>query len=290
MSERLSVQQPAELLAFLQTSLPQWSRNTIKQRLSQGCVMVNGQSIRRHNHALVAGDQVELLPARENPQVLANRVQTQSLTVLYKDADLVAIAKPAGLLSVNNEQDQQDNALNMLRRQLSRRDKPVSLWPAHRLDRETSGVLLLTFSRAMQEAVMANWDKAEKVYLAIVQGKPNPAAGTINQPLRRDPKIFQMHVGAHPEAKPAITHYQTLKQGARRALVEVRLQTGRQHQIRAHMAWLGNPVVGDPRYGRAGARLGLHALRLSLPHPRTGKPLTFTTDAGEDFYRLLEGS
>lgn len=287
MAERLTVNAPAGLMQFLQTALPQWSRNTLKQRLSQGCVLVNGQRVTRHDHPLAAGDRVELQAARPNPAVRAAQVQSQPLVILYKDAELVAIAKPAGLLSVANEQDQQENALSLLRRQLSRRDKPVKLWPAHRLDRDTSGVLLFCFSREAQQQVQAHWDRAEKIYLAIVQGKPHPASGTIDQPLRMDPDIFQMHVGEHPDAKPAITHYQTLESRANRTLLEVRLETGRQHQIRAHLAWLGHPVVGDTRYGKAGPRLGLHAQQLSLPHPRTGKLLRFSTEPAEDFYRLL---
>lgn len=288
MAERLTVTAPAELMKFLQSALPQWSRTTLKQRLSQGCVLVNGQRVTRHNHPLAAGDQIELQPARESPAVRSARVQSQPLTILYKDTELVAIAKPAGLLSVANEQDQQENALNLLRRQLSRRDKPVKLWPAHRLDRETSGVLLFCLSREAQEKVQAHWDQAEKIYLAVVQGKPSQAQGTIDQPLRMDPKIFQMHVGEHPDAKPAVTHYKVLDSRGNRSLLEIRLDTGRQHQIRAHLAWLGHPVVGDSRYGKAGSRLGLHAMRLNLPHPSTGKLIVLSVDPDGDFNRLLD--
>jgi len=157
----------------------------------------------------------------------------------------------------------------------------------HRIDRETSGVLLFATSREMREAVMKEWKAAEKTYLAIVEGCPKPASGTIDQPLRLDPAIYQMHVGPHPDAKRAVTHFTTERNVGRRTLLSVVLETGRQHQIRAHLTWLGHPVVGDQRYGTAGARMGLHALRLSITKPGTNKPLVFETPAPADFLALL---
>ena len=98
---------------------------------------------------------------------------------------------------------------------------------------------------------------------------------------------YQVHVGAHPAAKPAVTHYETERTAGKRSLVRVRLETGRQHQIRAHLAWLGCPVVGDSRYGTAGSRLGLHALRLMIVHPDSGRELVFEAPVPADFWALL---
>ena len=96
-----------------------------------------------------------------------------------------------------------------------------------------------------------------------------------------------MHAGDHPDARPAVTHYQTERTEGGRSLVRVRLETGRQHQIRAHLAWLGFPVAGDPRYGAAGGRMGLHALRLKIVHPGTGRELVFEAPVPADFWALL---
>jgi 23S rRNA pseudouridine1911/1915/1917 synthase len=147
--------------------------------------------------------------------------------------------------------------------------------------------MLFATSHEMREAIMSGWGEAEKIYFAIVTGRPDPEQGTINQPLRLDDSVYRMHVGTHPDAKPAITHYQTECSVAGRTLLRVQLVTGRQHQIRAHMAWLNHPVIGDSRYGSAGARMGLHALRLSIKQPQTGKRLTFETPAPADFLSLL---
>ena len=282
MTEKLHVQNPAGLLAFLRAHLQGWSPNTVKQRLRTGCVRVNGAPVARHDHALAAGDVVEIAaPAAPRGGPSAR------LDVLYADRDLIAIAKPAGLLAVGAAGETRQHALALLRNQLSRRGAEVRLWPVHRIDRDTSGVLLFATSREMREAVMARWDEAEKTYWAIVDGVPAPPRGTIDQPLRLDDEEYRVHVGAHPAAKPAVTHYETERTAGGRSLVQVHLETGRQHQIRAHLAWLGCPVVGDPRYGTAGARLGLHALRLTIVHPGTGQPLTFAAPVPADFWALL---
>jgi 23S rRNA pseudouridine1911/1915/1917 synthase len=191
------------------------------------------------------------------------------------------------LLSVGSPKNKEPHALGILRDQLSRRNKSVKLWPVHRIDRDTSGVLLFATSREMREAVMKGWKTAEKTYLAIVEGCPKPAEGTIDQPLRLDPVIYQMHVGTHPDAKRAVTQFTTERSVGLRTLLRVELETGRQHQIRAHLAWLGHSVVGDQRYGTAGTRMGLHALRLSITKPGTNKPLVFETPAPSDFLALL---
>lgn len=282
MSEKLHVSNSAELLEFLSQRLHTWARNKLKQRLQTGCVSVNGTPVTQHNFALVEGDIVEVSasakPANSAPD---------HLEILYSDRDLIAINKPAGLLSVGTDKETRLHALAILRNQLSRRTQEVKLWPVHRIDRDTSGVLLFATSHEMREAVMARWDEAEKIYLAIVEGFPVPAQGTINQPLRLDEVEYRMHVGAHPNAKPAVTHYSSERTGTHRTLLRVQLETGRQHQIRAHLAWLGYPVTGDTRYGTAGERMGLHALRLRIPHPGTGKTLVFETPAPPDFLALM---
>ena len=134
---------------------------------------------------------------------------------------------------------------------------------------------------------MKEWKTAEKTYLAIVEGCPKLAMGTIDQPLRLDPVIYQMHVGPHPDAKRAVTHFTTERSVGQRTLLRVELETGRQHQIRAHLAWLGHSVVGDQRYGTAGKRMGLHALRLSITKPGMNEPLVFEAPAPADFLALF---
>ncbi|MFT4562933.1 MAG: 23S rRNA pseudouridine1911/1915/1917 synthase [Gammaproteobacteria bacterium] len=283
MSDRLRVSEAAGLLLFLNTQLSSWTRNKIKQRLKAGYVFVNGRRITQYDHALKAGDDVEVRATEKNM-----RREISQLEILYSDRDLIAINKPAGLLSVASADENKRHALAILRNQLSRPKRPVKLWPVHRLDRGTSGVLLFATSREMREVVNAGWSGAEKTYLVVVEGCPNPSQGSIDQPLRMDSDKYQMNVGPHPEAKNATTHFHTQRTVTDRALLEVQLETGRQHQIRAHLAWLGHPVIGDPRYGTDGPRMGLHALRLSITRPNTSNRLTFETPAPDEFLDLLQ--
>jgi 23S rRNA pseudouridine1911/1915/1917 synthase len=283
MSNRLQVNQAAALMAFLCTELQGWSRNKIKRRLQEGCVVVNGEPVSRQGHLLEAGDEVEVLALPKGRQ----RGVLQ-LEVLYSDDDLIAINKPAGLLSVASNREDQPHALAMLRVQFSEPRRAIKLWPAHRLDRDTSGVLLFATSREIHEAVTGAWSAAEKNYLAVVEGCPSPRQGTIDQALRMDSKGYRAHVGPHPEAKRAVTHFETQRTVKGRSLLALQIETGRQHQIRAHLAWLGHPVVGDSRYGTGGRRLGLHALRLSIPCPKTGRRLDFAAPVPDGFLALLE--
>lgn len=286
MADRLSVKEEAELLPFLVAHLSGWSRKKIKERLRNGCVQVNGSTVTQHNHPLEPGDRVSVLPAGKGQPGGA----VQELEILYRDDALVAIHKPAGLLAVAPTRNEGvRHALDILRRQLTTRGRPLRLWPVHRLDRETSGVMLFATSRPLREKVAANWTRAEKTYLAVVEGCPDPKEGTIDQPLWLDPKINQMHVGDHPKAKAARTQYTVKRTGNGRALLEVQILTGRQHQIRAHLAWAGWPVVGDERYGSAGGRMGLHALRLKVRHPQSGEGLTMEASVPAELSRLLRG-
>ena len=282
MSDRLRVNQDSVLLPFLNTKLKDWTRTKIKQRLKTGCVVVNGQPIKQHDYELKIGDDVEVRATVKNMHRGAFHLE-----ILYSDSDIIVINKPAGLLSVGSADKNKQHALAILRKQLRSSKNSIRLWPVHRLDRDTSGVLMFATSREIREAISEGWSGAKKTYLAIVDGKPNPSQGKIDQPLRMDLERYQMIVGQHPDSKKAITHFNTLRTVKGRALLEVQLETGRQHQIRVHMAWLGHPVIGDIRYGSKGPRMGLHALQLSITQPKTGKRLTFEAPAPNQFLDLL---
>lgn len=289
MAQQYKVKQRTKLLEFLFSTLTGWSKKSVKQRLQGSSVAVNGVVTTKHDFILNADDIVEVGVVQKK----GTAAQTiNKLEIIYRDKDLIAINKPAGLLSVGTTQENKQHALALLRTQLSRGKKnnngnAVKLWPVHRLDRDTSGILLFATSKEMREAVMSNWAKSEKVYLAVVEGRPKETKGTIDQPLRPDDKEYRMHAGEHPYAKSALTHYEVKESNDKRSLLEVSIETGRQHQIRAHMAWLGHSIIGDERYGTKGPKMGLHSKKLTIIHPKTKKSLTFEVDAPRDFYSLL---
>lgn len=284
MGQQYKVSKRGKLLPFLFETLDGWSKKTVKQRLQGASVAVNGVVTTKHDFILNENDVVEVGVVQKTGKAAP---AVRKLEIIHQDKELIAINKPAGLLSVGSSKENKEHALALLRQQLTRGKERLQLWPVHRLDRDTSGILLFATSKEVREQVMEKWSDSEKTYLAIVEGRPKEAQGTINEPLRMDEKEYHVHVGAHKDAKPAVTHYKVEQTKENTSLLEVQIETGRQHQIRAHMAFLGNPVIGDERYGKKGGRMGLHALRLKIIHPVTKNPLTFEVDAPRDFYMLL---
>ena len=291
MGQIYKVNKSSKLLSFLFETLTGWSKKTVKQRLKDSTVAVNGTVTTKHDFFLKDGDVVEVgVSTHSKPKEHSSK----KLTIIYQDENIIAINKPAGLLSVGSSRENKEHALALLRKQLSqkasnRKNERLQLYPVHRLDRDTSGILLFATSKELRESVMGNWKRSKKVYLAIVDGSPKNEKGTIDQPLRLDEEEYRVHVGKHPNAKEAITHYKTLEKKNSKSLLEVSIETGRQHQIRAHLAWLGTSVVNDERYGKKveGKRMGLHAKSLSIIHPISKKPLELEVDAPSDFYDLI---
>ena len=286
MAEQHIVKQEDKLLNFLFSVLHTWSKKKVKERLKSNTVAVNGTTTTKFDFPLAVDDLVEIGVVHKK-----SSAPVSSLEIIYQDAELIAINKPAGLLSVGTKQENKNHALAILRQQLTKGRKSPDLIPVHRLDRETSGVLLFATSREIREKIVGTWSKAEKIYLAIVKGEPKEEKGSINQALRLDENEYKMHVGEHPKAQFALTHYEVKEKADSTSLLKVRIETGRQHQIRAHLSWLGHYVLGDERYGKnykRGDRMGLHATKLTVVHPRTKKSLSFEVDAPKDFYGLLK--
>jgi len=291
MAQKYKVTSRCKLLTFLFETLVDndgWSKKTVKQRLKSSSIFVNSQVQTRHDFIVDSGDVVQVGIAQRTGH--HTNGQVDKLEIIYQDKELIAINKPFGLLSVGTTKENKNHALALLRTQLSRGKKAdtVKLWPVHRLDRETSGILLFATSKELREAVMKRWEATQKMYLAVVEGIPKEKSDTIKEPLRLDEKEYRMHVGKHKDAKSAITHYNTLESNETRSLLEVHIETGRQHQIRAHMAHIGNAIVGDERYGKKGGRMGLHAKRLKFTHPTSNEQVLLEVDTPLDFYALLK--
>ena len=219
---------------------------------------------------------------RDAPQLSLDEIAFVRSLVIHEDASILALNKPAGLSSQGGR-----GQVHTLDELLFAFAKPSGRRPVliHRLDRDTSGVILTARSKPaagfLGKALMAK--RFQKTYLAIVaSGAPDPAEGLIDTPLRRDESGREAYMRAaapdHPDAETALTRYRTLAQGEGAALIELQPETGRMHQLRVHLASLGRPIAGDARYGGAlmlnGApvpRLMLHAVRLVFPHPEGGR-------------------
>ncbi len=292
MAHKYMVFKQNKLLPFLFETLSLregWPKKRVKQRLRDACILVNGVVRTKHDHFLDVDDIVEIDRSQFKKHISDS--SGLKLDIIYQDKGLIAINKPAELLSVGTSKENKNHALALLRTQLGRgrQVETIRLWPVHRLDRDTSGIMLFATSKELRENMMCQWSNVRKSYLAIVQGVPEAISDTINQPLRLDESEYRMHVGEHKDAKPAITHYRVRKSSNGHTLLEVDIETGRQHQIRAHMSWMGNPIVGDERYGTKANRMGLHAQRLVFIHPITNRQVSLVIDAPREFYALMRG-
>jgi 23S rRNA pseudouridine1911/1915/1917 synthase len=278
-------------VAFLGARFPEMKKGTIKDRLRDGTVLVNGVAEHKASRALVVGDTVTLgRPRGQRPT--ATRAALAGLQILHIDDDLLVVDKPSGLLTVSTGGGgPQQTVLNVLGRWLRQHDRQRDrdrLFPCHRLDEGTSGVLLLPRRPEVQQWFFAHWGATEKTYIAVVEGIVVDDEGTIDAPLLEDPHTLSVRVARHRDARDAITHWRVLARGANSTLVELVIDTGRKHQIRVHLQHLGHPVVGDERYGqRRAPRLCLHAHRLVFPHPGTGQRLTFDAPVPALFRSLV---
>lgn len=278
----VAVTEEGTLLPFLQKSLSNKSRNTVKGLLARGQVEVDGRRITRHDHPLHPGQTVTLLPEEAVKAALP-------FPVLHEDSRLLVVDKPAGLLSMSNEREKERTAYRAAMSYVRTREPEKRIFIVHRLDRDTSGVLLFAKDEAMKRALQDHWSDLvhRRGYLALVEGRPPKEADVIRTFLRENSahKVYSAPQGG----KEAVTHYRVLSSNGRYSLLEVDLDTGRKNQIRAHLSELGCPVAGDAAYGAAGdplGRLGLHAHILALKDPFTGEMRTFRAPPPKGFEKF----
>lgn len=274
----LTVETETTLLPFLLEHVTGISRNSVKNLLTRRQVLVEGRSVTRHDHPLTPGMKVE---------ILAPGAKAPSFPILYEDDHLLVIDKPAGLLSVATEKEKEKTAYRMASDYLKGRGQKVFI--IHRLDKDTSGVLIFAKSEKVKRAWQDNWDTLVKQrgYLALVEGAPAQEEGMVHSYLKETQTHLVYSVDRPGgDAKEAITHYRLLSRKGALSLLEVELATGRKNQIRVHMKDLGCPVTGDKKYGAQRSdlgRLGLHAHIVRAVDPFTGKEMTFTAPAPRGF-------
>ncbi len=216
----------------------------------------------------------------------------RGLPLLHEDKDILVVDKPAGLLTVGSERDKTRTAHYLLNDYVRKGD-PKSrnrVYVVHRLDQDTSGILLFAKSEEAKRFLQDNWGQTDKHYLAIVQGRLNLKEGTITSSLVESTAQRVYSTPDTSKGKLSHTAYKVLQENSRFSLVEIHLLTGRKHQIRVHFAGQGNPVAGDKKYGNGkliSKRLALHARSISFTHPFHGRKMTFDTGMPEAFVRLL---
>lgn len=263
----------AKLLEFLYREVNGLPRGKIKSCLEHRQVFVNGMVTTRFNHEINKGDTVKISSAEGSRK-------THGIEIIYEDEFFVAINKPAKLLSVSTDTEKHRTAYSLLRE-----NRRGELFVVHRLDRDTSGVLLFAKSRELCSLMQENWNERVTVreYLAICEGSFEVKKGRCDT-LIAENSVHVMYSGNG--GKRAITDYEVLDEQNGFSLVRVNLHTGRKNQIRVHMKELGHPVVGDKKYGSNEnpiGRLGLHASRLGFVHPKTEKEVIIKANRDKKF-------
>lgn len=281
-----TVEGETTLLPFLLEQIRGKSRNAVKSILSGRQVLVDGRAVTLHNFSLTPGMVVTVLP----PETPAPA--DLPFPICYEDEALLAIEKPAGLLSVSSDRQKTRTAYAMTREALRVKDPGAQLFSVHRLDQATSGLLLMAKSRQVRDKMQENWDQMvlERGYTAVVDGTPPERQGTVKSFLKETPTLLVYSTQDEKNGKRAVTDYEVKRSNGLYSLVELELKTGRKNQIRVHMKDLGCPVVGDKKYGGSKSPIGrlcLHAGRLTFRHPVTNEVIHLTSRKPRDFNRLF---
>jgi len=291
----------ARLDVFLSRKLSWRSRSSLVPLIAEGKILVNGSGEGlKPSRRVFTGDEIKVLVPEPTEELRHDRIP---LEVLFEDEHLLALHKQPGIIChpvSRNLYNTLINALHHRYRNLDEPDKDVIPMLAHRLDRDTSGVLLVAKSPRVRFILqrMIERGRARKTYLALVEGHLAHDEGRIDVPIGKDPTgASKIKMVAREDGLKSLTTYRVLRRLPRHTLVQVGLHTGRTHQIRVHFASLGHPVAGDPLYGSgeggqghevAPPRLCLHSARVELPHPIHETPLLIEAGLPEDLSRYLE--
>ena len=284
-----------ELLEFLLRKC-NTSRNNVKSLLTNGQVLVNGSVISQYDFALAKDDEVKIskTPMKDklvrNVKKTAVRPYRMDLKIIYEDDDFVAVDKPVGLLSVESDKDR-NCAFGKVLKYLQSKDKNARPFILHRIDKETSGVLVFAKNPKVYSALKLKWNEfvSEREYFAIAEGIFEKKENRLVNYLREN-KNNLVFVTQDPSGQKAITDYRVVREKDGLSLLALNIQTGRKNQIRVQLKELGHPIVGDEKYGFTKnplSRLGLHASKLVFLHPFTKELITISASVPNEFWRIF---
>lgn len=285
---RLKVTEPIELMTFLLSKMGGMSRNSVKSLLAHRQIMVNSKITTLFNHALQPNDLVTVNSGRGNIEL-----KHPKLKIIFEDEYLIVVEKKEGLLTVIAGDTEETTAFSILKNHVKKSSPTNRIYTVHRLDRETSGVLLFAKNREVQQTLQENWHRiiTRRIYVALVEGAVEKEEDTIVTWLSENEKSLKIHSSDTDNGgQQAITHYRRIKSNENYSLLEIELETGRKNQIRVHMQGIGHPIVGDKKYGAGTSpidRLGLHARLIAFYHPVTTEVVSFETPVPRSFLNIF---
>lgn len=281
------VTEATELMKFLLDQIPHKSRNNIKTLLKNKQILVDGSAATQYNHPLSPGQRVAVRWER-----VPEEKQYRGITIIYEDSDLIVIDKHAGLLSIATNDEKQKTAYSMLSKHVKKARASNKIFIVHRIDRETSGLMMFAKREKVQQLLQESWHTIikERTYIALTEGAVEKTEDVITSYLKESSALM-VYSSQNPDyGYKAVTHYQTIKKNKNHSLLKVNLETGRKNQIRVHMKDIGHTIVGDKKYGSTInpiGRLGLHAWVLAFTHPISKKELRFENQIPRKFLRLF---
>ncbi|MBP5421889.1 MAG: RluA family pseudouridine synthase [Paludibacteraceae bacterium] len=277
-----------KLFEFVLSKMGGMSKTAVKSLLSKKQISVNDKIITQYDYPLTEGDKVEI------DFVKRKALQSAKLSILYEDNYIIVVNKSEGLLTTATDKQEDTTAFRIIMNHLKQQDKNNHLYIVHRLDRETSGVLIFAKDKETQKKLQENWHDIvlEKIYYALVEGVVQEESGTIHSWLKEEPKSKNVYSFDYDNGgMESFTDYKIVRTFQNHTLLEVNLRTGRKNQIRVHLQSIGHPIVGDKKYGGSVSpigRIGLHAARITLRHPATNKIVTFEALVPEKIMKFRE--
>ena len=286
--QEYKVTKECELLDFLFEIFKDSSKNTVKSLLSNHRVLVDGAPVSQFNFKLFPGDTVMI------SKTAIKQKARSKLPIIYEDDEMIVIDKPSGLLSVASDKEKGSTAYRILTDYVQQKDKHNRIFVVHRIDEDTSGVLMFAKTPELRDALQDKWNDlvSKRGYFAIIEGKLKDSSGTITSYLKKNSLNLMYSSHKKGDGQLAITHYKVIKTNDNYSLLDVNIDSGRKNQIRVHFGEKGHNIIGDDKYGNPSnplGRLGLHAYELVLKHPFTNKTLKFSAPMPKEFNELMEG-
>ena len=278
--DKFIVKEKDELYNYLRNNLNK-SKNNIKSLLKNECIYVNNNVITKYNYVVNSGDIISIGKAITYKDV--------NLKIIYEDSDIIVIDKPTKILTISNSKEKEKTLYREVSNYLKMENKKVFV--IHRLDYDTSGVIMFAKNQKVQKLYQDNWNNLAKKreYTATVEGITN-SKGHIESYLKMS-KTLQVYSSKNKDGLLAITDYERIKYNNKYSLVKILISTGRRNQIRCHMYDIGHPIVGDLRYkskDNSLGRLALHANRLEIINPISNKLMIFTSEIPKEFYDIVK--